>query len=97
MNRLQKLLILCAVFLILNTGSVSAISNPSEEDQIYGFEAQWAKQFNGGYVTTAPLIDNATLFVRTSGMWVGQERPQVFAYELNGKELWNHTRTPHPT
>jgi len=24
-------------------------------------------------------------------MWVGQERPQVFAYELNGKELWNHT------
>lgn len=91
MNRLQKLLILCAVFLILNTGSVSAISNPSEEDQIYGFEAQWAKQFNGGYVTTAPLIDNATLFVRTSGMWVGQERPQVFAYELNGKELWNNT------
>ena len=91
MNRLQKLLILCAAFLILNTGTASAISNPDETDQIYGFEAQWAKQFNGGYVTTAPIIDNATLFVRTSGMWVGQERPQVFAYELNGKELWNNT------
>jgi len=91
MNRLQKLLILCAIFLILNTSTVSAISSPNESDQIYGFDAQWAQQFNGGYITTAPIIDNATLFVRTSGMWVGQERPQVFAYELTGKELWNNT------
>jgi len=91
MNRQQKLLILCAIFLILNTSTVSAFSSPNEDDQIYGFEAQWAQQFNGGYVTTAPIIDNATLFVRTSGMWVGQERPQVFAYELTGKELWNNT------
>ena len=91
MNRLQKLLILFTTFLILNTGAASAISSPSESDQIYGFDAQWAQQFGGGYVTTAPIIDNATLFVRTSGMWVGQDRPQVFAYELTGKELWNNT------
>ncbi len=91
MNHLQKLLILCVTFLILNTGAASAISSPNEDDQIYGFEAQWAQQFGGGYITTAPIIDNATLFVRTSGMWVGQDRPQVFAYELTGKELWNNT------
>ena len=91
MNRLQRSLIFCAIFLILSTGSASAISSPSESDQIYGFEAQWVQQFDAGYVTTAPIIDNATIFVRTSGMWIGQERPQVFAYELTGKELWNNT------
>jgi len=91
MNRSQKLLILCATFLILSTGAASAISSPSESDQIYGFEAQWVQQFAAGYVTTAPIIDDATLFVRTSGMWIGQDRPQVFAYELTGKELWNNT------
>ena len=58
MNRLQKVLILCAIFLILNTSTVSAISSPNESDQIYGFDAQWAQQFNGGYITTAPIIDN---------------------------------------
>ena len=91
MNRLQRSLIFCAIFLILSTGSASAISSPSESDQIYGFEAQWVQQFDAGYVTTAPIIDNATIFVRTSGMWIGQERPQVFGYELTGKELWNNT------
>ena len=91
MNRSQKLLILCATFLILSTGAASAISSPSESDQIYGFEAQWVQQFDAGYVTTAPIIDDASIVVRTSGMWVGQDRPQVFAYELTGKELWNNT------
>lgn len=91
MKSRQKLLAISAFFLIFFTSSASAVSSPEQSDQIYGFEAQWVKQFGGGYVTTAPIIDNATLFVRTSGMWVGEERPQVFAYQLSGEELWNNT------
>lgn len=55
------------------------------------WELEWEIDLGGGYITTHPIIDNDTVYVRTSGFWTGEERPQVFAFSTDGEEQWNRT------
>ena len=49
----------------------------------------WEHEFGNGYITTQPLIVEDSVYVRTSGFWIGDERPQVSAFDLfSGDELW---------
>ncbi len=51
----------------------------------------WEHEFENGYITTQPLLIEETVFVRTSGFWMGDDRPQVSAFELSsGDELWTY-------
>tara|TARA_B100001996_G_scaffold207262_1_gene158894 strand:+ start:1758 stop:3380 length:1623 start_codon:yes stop_codon:yes gene_type:complete len=50
----------------------------------------WEHEFENGYITTQPLIVEDSVYVRTSGFWLGDERPQVSAFDLfSGDELWS--------
>ena len=49
----------------------------------------WEHEFENGYITTQPLVVEDSVYVRTSGFWIGDERPQVSAFDLfAGDELW---------
>lgn len=49
----------------------------------------WEHEFENGYITTQPLLIEDTVFVRTSGFWMGDDRPQISAFEISsGDELW---------
>ena len=51
----------------------------------------WEYEFENGYITTQPLLVEDSVFVRTSGFWIGDERPQVSAFEItSGDELWTY-------
>ena len=51
----------------------------------------WEHEFENGYITTQPLLIEDSVFVRTSGFWMGDERPQVSAFEItSGDELWTY-------
>ncbi|MCH1443774.1 MAG: PQQ-binding-like beta-propeller repeat protein [Candidatus Poseidoniaceae archaeon] len=51
----------------------------------------WEHEFENGYITTQPLLVEDSVFVRTSGFWMGDERPQVSAFEISsGDELWTY-------
>jgi len=51
----------------------------------------WEHEFENGYITTQPLLVEDSVFVRTSGFWMGDERPQVSAFDLkSGDELWTY-------
>ena len=51
----------------------------------------WEHEFENGYITTQPLLVEDSVFVRTSGFWIGDERPQVSAFEItSGDELWTY-------
>lgn len=55
------------------------------------WKLEWEIDLADGYITTRPVIDNETVYVRTSGFWTGEERPQVFAFSTEGEERWNRT------
>jgi hypothetical protein len=51
----------------------------------------WEHEFENGYITTQPLLIEETVFVRTSGFWMGEDRPQISAFEItSGDELWTY-------
>ena len=52
---------------------------------------EWEVDLGEGYITTSPVMFNEHLFVRTSGFWTGEERPQVFSFTTEGMERWNRT------
>tara|TARA_B100001758_G_scaffold55632_1_gene46005 strand:- start:1085 stop:2725 length:1641 start_codon:yes stop_codon:yes gene_type:complete len=59
----------------------------------------WTKDLQNGYISTAPLIVEEVVIVRSSGFWTGQERPQVYALDLGtGETIWqveNRNSTQH--
>ena len=55
------------------------------------WKLEWEIDLPEGYITTHPIIDNGSVYVRTSGFWTGEERPQVFAFSTGGEERWNRT------
>ena len=64
---------------------------PVEATTPESWELEWEVDLVDGYITTHPIIDDDTVYVRTSGFWTGEERPQVFAFSTNGEERWNRT------
>ena len=51
----------------------------------------WTRDVGPGYITTSPVADEDRVFIRTSGFWTGEERPQVMAFDHDGAFLWEHT------
>ncbi|MGB1913557.1 MAG: PQQ-binding-like beta-propeller repeat protein [Candidatus Poseidoniaceae archaeon] len=55
-------------------------------------DSSWTHEFESGYISTQPLIQEDSVFVRISGFWTGEERPIVAAFELEtGNEMWRYT------
>ena len=77
--------VFCALFVLLATAL------PTQATTVSSWELDWEINLGDGYITTKPVIANDTVFVRTSGFWTGEERPQVFAFSLEGEERWNRT------
>lgn len=48
----------------------------------------WTADVGPGYITTAPVVGADHVFVRTSGFWTGEERPEVIAFSHDGEERW---------
>jgi hypothetical protein len=53
----------------------------------------WTLDVGPGYITTAPVVDDEAIYLRTSGFWTGEERPRVLAVNLDGDVTWSRTNT----
>ena len=50
----------------------------------------WEQDVGPGYITTSPVSDGEHVYVRTSGFWTGEERPEVKAFTHEGVPKWTH-------
>ena len=48
----------------------------------------WEQDVGPGYITTSPVSDGEHVYVRTSGFWTGEERPEVKAFTHEGVPKW---------
>ena len=59
----------------------------------------WEVDLDNGYISTKPIIVDDQVIVRTSGFWTGEDRPHVYAFDINtGQENWkfrNDASTNH--
>jgi hypothetical protein len=54
-------------------------------------QVEWSVDLSNGYITTAPIIVDDQVIVRTSGFWSGSDRPHVYAFDLYDGELnWKY-------
>lgn len=61
---------------------ISAVSAQSSQ-------TGWERNLENGYITTAPLVVDEKVIVRTSGTWDGEDRPGVYALSLtDGSIIW---------
>ena len=51
----------------------------------------WSLDVGPGYITTSPVVDEDHVYVRTSGFWTGDERPNVLAVNADGTVAWQRT------
>ena len=74
------------------------ISTANEQASDY-----WEVDLDNGYISTKPIIVDNQVIVRTSGFWTGEDRPHVYAFDLDtGQENWrfknaastNHDMSP---
>ena len=82
---LRRMAILCTLFALF------AAAFPVQASTGSSWELDWEVDLGEGYISTKPVIANGTIFVRSSGFWTGDERPQVFAFSLEGEQRWNRT------
>ena len=52
---------------------------------------EWEQDVGPGYITTSPLVDEERVYVRTSGFWTGEERPEVMAFTHQGALEWSYS------
>ena len=76
-----------STFLIATTLLLLLPFNTAGEE----WSMEWQVDLGEGYITTSPVMFNEHLFVRTSGFWTAEERPQVFSFTSEGIERWNRT------
>ena len=82
---MRRFALLCAFFFaLLSFVHVSSAS----------WTAGWSADLGPGYITTSPVTDDERVYVRTSGFWTGDERPEVHAFTHQGERQWTHR---HPT
>ena len=51
----------------------------------------WSLDVGPGYITTSPVVDEDRVYVRTSGFWTGDERPNVLGVNNDGTVAWQRT------
>jgi outer membrane protein assembly factor BamB len=72
-------LVALTLALICFTSLVSAHSTVTDN---------WEKDLENGYISTAPLVTEHLVIVRTSGTWTGTGSPHVFAFDYSGEPVW---------
>jgi hypothetical protein len=78
----MKLSVLCGVVFLLV--GVLPFASASVQSPV------WTLDVGPGYITTAPVVDDDHVYVRTSGFWTGEERPEVLAVNHLGVVQWRH-------
>jgi len=72
---------------------------PLTSADIENERTEWSKDLENGYISTAPIIVDDMVIVRTSGFWTGSDRPHIHAFDIySGEELWkvrNDNSTNH--
>ena len=90
----MKKIALYLAIVILLTSTVSAS---------FSKDISWEKDLENGYITTSPIIVDEQVIVRTSGFWSGNDRPNIYSFDLEtGEENWrfrsntsvNHDMSP---
>ena len=70
------------------------LSTGADEDR-----SSWEIDLDNGYISTKPIIVEEQVIVRTSGFWTGEDRPHVYAFDIDtGHENWrfrNNASTNH--
>jgi len=70
------------------------LSTGADEDR-----GSWEIDLDNGYISTKPIIVDEQVIVRTSGFWTGDDRPHVYAFDIDtGHENWrfrNNDSTNH--
>jgi outer membrane protein assembly factor BamB len=70
------------------------LSTGTDEDR-----SSWEVDLDNGYISTKPIIVDEQVIVRTSGFWTGDDRPHVYAFDIDtGHENWrfrNNDSTNH--
>jgi len=61
-----------------------------------GWTASWSFALDDGYITTTPQTDGTDIFLRSSGFWVDEARPEVVALNGQGEVQWR-TENPNAT
>jgi len=89
----RSLILVCLILCLLIPSSTGADKHSSS----------WEINLENGYITTKPIIVDDQVIVRTSGFWTGEERPHVYAFDIEtGEENWrfksenstNHDMSP---
>ena len=85
---MRRSALLCIAFLaLLSASTVQAMVAPV-----------WTLDVGPGYITTTPVVDEDRVYLRTSGFWTGEERPEVMAIDAQGQVVWtrvNSNTTQH--
>jgi len=72
---------------------------PLTSADIENERTEWSKDLENGYISTAPIIVDDMVIVRTSGLWTDTDRPHIHAFNIySGEELWkvrNNNSTNH--
>ena len=80
---MKRIIILASILFCLLLPPTSA----SESDTNY-----WEIDLQNGYISTKPIIVDDQVIVRTSGFWTGEDRPNVYSFNLHdGSENWRFT------
>ena len=74
--------VLCGAFLLVLT--LLPLTSASVQTPI------WTLDVGPGYITTSPVVDDDHVYVRTSGFWTGDERPEVLAVNHQGDVQWRY-------
>lgn len=74
--------VLCGAFLLVLT--LLPLTSASVQTPI------WTLDVGPGYITTSPVVDDDHVYVRTSGFWTGEERPEVLAVNHQGDVQWRY-------
>lgn len=80
---MRRVLILLAVLCFANLASAQ---DPANET--------WQRDLDNGYISTAPLLTDDLVIVRTSGTWDGSGSPHIFAFDYSGELVWQ-VENPH--
>lgn len=87
---MKRILLLSLLLLCL----LVPLSTGADEDR-----SSWEIDLDNGYISTKPIIVDEQVIVRTSGFWTGEERPHVYAFDMDtGHENWrfrNNASTNH--
>ena len=84
----------CGAFVLLFLILLSSASSVTAQDDNFSnqdLELDWEYDFGETYISTKPLIENETLFIRTSTST--SSSAGIYAFDLDGELMWSKSNT----